>query len=78
MFLEKFALLNLIKVLDGLVAPKDGHSGEQKDGQGGAPELPREDKKNAQSKQQENANILAGALYRHEALSYRVKNKPRG
>ena len=66
---EKFALLNLIKALQGISAPSgDGVKGQTAPPPANTPVSDAPQKENKY-------NAMASVLERHEAISNRVKNK---
>lgn len=71
-FTEKFALLNLLKALEGISMQNSGNKQEENASYDNpAPEQ----EKAAQPAANTYPNVMASVLERHEAISNRVKNK---
>lgn len=73
--MEKFALLNLLKALETLSAPKNAGENSGSDGAPTVPpaeEKPRETTAPAQTPP---INVMSSVLERHEAMANRIKNK---
>lgn len=86
---EKFALLNLLRALDGLTAAQNGQSAPQNNAQRGADAQPppaaqakqnaadNQVKQNAQGGQAETAfserNLMSEVIARHDAAVYRIR-----
>lgn len=73
--MEKFALLNLLKALETLTAPKNADKNGQPDGTPPPPSAENAPSEQAPFQEKQTINVMASVLERHEAMSYRVNNK---
>lgn len=71
-FTEKFALLNILKALEGISMQNSGNKQEENGSSDSA--VPEQEKAVPQAVNTY-PNVMASVLERHEAISNRVKNK---
>lgn len=75
--MEKFALLNLLKALETLSAPKNNAKNGQSDGAPPAPSADSAPREQTPSPEAPPINVMASVLERHEAMANRIKNNRR-
>ena len=66
---EKFALLNIIKALEGLSVKHDGNNAEES-----PPPRPSETRPSGTEKTEDVPNVMAKVIERHERISNRVRS----